>query len=75
MFCNTSETESEVGPVKLVKAPQKSITDRSKVVILLWFSVACFWCQRFGDVSLYVCSYYYIIFGSVLVAKWPPFWK
>ena len=24
-------------------------TDRSKAVVLLWFFVACFWCQRFGD--------------------------
>ena len=22
-------------------------------------SVACFWCQGFGDVSPYVCSYYF----------------
>ena len=26
------------------------ITDRSKAIVLLWFSVACFWCQIFGDV-------------------------
>ena len=31
-----------------------------------------FWCQSFGDVSLYVCSYYFY-FGSV--AEWPPFGK
>ena len=36
-------------------------------VVLLWFSVACFWCQSFCDVSPYVCSYY---FSSVLVALW-----
>ena len=29
----------------------KFITDRSKAVVLFWFSVACFWCQSFGDVS------------------------
>ena len=40
------------------------------MIVLLWFSVACFWCQSFGDVSLYVCSYY---FSSVSVAEWPPF--
>ena len=31
-----------------------------------------FWCQSFGDVSLYVCSY---CFGSVWVAEWSPFVK
>ena len=43
-----------------------------KAVVLLWFYVACFWCQSFGDVSPYVCSYY---FSSVSVAEWPPFLK
>ena len=43
----------------------KFITDRFKAVVLLWFSVACFWCQSFGDVSPYVCSY---DFSSVWVA-------
>ena len=42
----------------------------SKAVVLLWFSVACFWCQSFGDVSPYVCSYH---FSSVWIAEWPPF--
>ena len=27
--------------------------------VLLWFYVACFWCQSLGDVSTYVCSYYF----------------
>ena len=31
-----------------------------------------FWCHRFGDVSLYVCPYY---FSSVLVAEWQSFGK
>ena len=44
----------------------------SKAVVLLWFSVACFWCQSFGNVSSYRCSYY---FSSVLVAEWSPFGK
>ena len=44
----------------------------NKAVVLLWFSVACFWCQSFGEVSPYVCSYY---FSSVSVAEWPPFGK
>ena len=36
------------------------------------FSVACFWCPSFDDVSSYVCSYY---FSSVWVAEWHPFWE
>ena len=32
---------------------------------MLWFSVACFWCQSLDDVSPYVCSYY---FSSVWMA-------
>ena len=40
--------------------------------VLLYFSVACFWCQSFYDVSPYVCIYY---FSSVSVAEWPPFGK
>ena len=35
------------------------IIDRSNAVALLWFSVTCFWCQNFGDVSPYTCSYYF----------------
>ena len=27
------------------------------------FSVACFWCQSFGDVSPYVCSYFCFCLG------------
>ena len=45
-FFTTSETEGEVGPVKTSLSPQQSITDRSKAVVLLWFSVACFFCVR-----------------------------
>ena len=41
-------------------------------VVLLWFSVAFVWCQSLGDVSPYVCSYYFK-FGSF--AEWPPFGK
>ena len=59
MFCITSETEGEVGAVKHVYAPSYSFSDRSKAVVLLYFSVACFWRQSFGDVSPYVCSYYF----------------
>ena len=38
--------------------PQLSITDRSKAVVLLWFSDAGLGVKSFGDVSPYVCSYY-----------------
>ena len=38
---------------------QLFITDRFKAVVLLWFSVASFWCQSFADVSPYECSYYF----------------
>ena len=37
MFGTTPEAEGEVQPVKPI-----IITDRSNVVVLLWFSVACF---------------------------------
>ena len=50
-------------PNKCFYPPQKHITDRSKAVALLWFSVASFWCQSFGDVSPYVCSYFLVGFG------------
>ena len=75
MFCTTSKNEDEVVHVKLVKAnpPSNSLlTVPRLVVVLLWFYFACFWYQSFGDVSLYVCSYY---FSSVSVAEWPPFGK
>ena len=32
------------------------VADRSGAVVLLWFSVACFWCRSFDDISHYVCS-------------------
>ena len=32
------------------------VADRSGAVVLLWLSVACFWCRSFDDVSYYVCS-------------------
>ena len=33
---------------KTCLSPQLFFTDRSKAVVLLWFSVACFWCPSFG---------------------------
>ena len=38
-----------IGQVNDVKNAQCS-SDRSKAVVLLWFSAACFWLQSFGDV-------------------------
>ena len=67
MFCTTSETEGDVGPVKLVQAPSPRyfITDRSKAVVLLWFSVACFG-DRVSMTFHLMCVH--IIFSSVWVA-------
>ena len=56
--------------IKLAQAPQWLATDHSKAVVLSWFSVACFWCRRFGGVLTYVCS---CCFSSVWVAWRPPF--
>ena len=46
MFCTTSETGGEVGAVKSIEAQPPVIfyiTDHSKAVLLIWFSVlACF---------------------------------
>ena len=49
-----SETEGEF-MYEHLDCPRLSKTDRSKVVVLLWFTVACFWCQCFDDITLYVC--------------------
>ena len=72
MFCTTSKTEDEVGAVKLVLAPQLFITDLSKAVVLLWFSVTCLG-VRVSVTFHFTCVH--IIFSSVLVAEWPPFGK
>ena len=74
MFCTFSETEGEVGPVKQVKAPPPPviITDRSKAVVLLWFSVACFGVR----VSVtFLLMFVYIIFSLVWVDECPPLGK
>ena len=62
MFCTTSKTEG----------PQYFIIDRSKAVVLLWFSVACFGVRV--SVTFHLTRVH-IIFSSVSVAEWPPFWK
>ena len=69
MFYTTSETESE--EVVLNPIPVK-ITDRSKVVVLLWSSVVCFGLKVSVTFHLMCVS---ISFSSVLVAEWPPFGK
>ena len=56
----------------ICKNPSKFITDRSKAVVLLWFSVV-----RFGvrvSVTFHLTCVY-IGFGSVWVSEWQPFGK
>ena len=60
-----------IDQVNDVKDAQCS-SDRSKAVVLLCFSVACF-----GDrvsVTFYL-MFFHIFFSSVWVAEWPPFGK
>ena len=59
MFCITSGAEGEGVPVWLVLGPQWFVAGRSGAMVLLLFSVACFWCRRSGDVSPLVGSYYF----------------
>ena len=58
--------------VKLVKALQSFATDRSKAVVLLWLSVACFGVRVSVRFHL-TCVYNYL--SSFSVAEWPPFGK
>ena len=53
-----------MGVLFFIASATKIITDHSKAVVLLLFSVDC---QSFGDVSPYLYSYY---FRSVWVAFW-----
>ena len=47
-----------------------SITDRSKAVLLLWFSFTCFGVS-FGDGSPYVCTnYFYFGLGGFVTIFW-----
>ena len=48
------------------------ITDHSKAVVLLWFSVAGFGVRV--PVTFHL-MYIHIILSSVWVAEWPPFGK
>ena len=43
------------------------ITDRSKAMVLMWFSVACF--------GVRVLMMFYFTLCLVWVAEWPPFGK
>ena len=52
---------------------ERTITDRSKAVRLLWFSVACLGVRVSVTVRLTFVNN--IIFSSVSVAEWPPFGK
>ena len=69
--------------------PQLSfITDRSKAVLLIWFSTLLFYVSYVGGsdvvsvncfgVRFSVMSHFMFVhntFSSVLVAEWPPFGK
>ena len=56
-------SEGEVVRLKIVYS--LLTIPRRLAVVLLWFSVACFWCLSFGHFSPYVCSYYFK-FGQLL---------
>ena len=72
--CTTSATEEDVARIKLIKppSPQEFVTDRSKAVVLTWFSVACFGVRVSVMFHLMFAHY---TFSSVLVAEWLPFGK
>ena len=58
---------------KTCSSPEWCVAGRSRALVLLWFSVACFWCQSLGDVSHLMCVH--IILSSVSVAEWASFGK
>ena len=55
MCCTTSETEDDA-----VHVNQYFITYRSKAVVLLWFSVACF-CVRFSVTFHLTCGHIILV--------------
>ena len=63
MCCTTSETEGAV---------VYFITDRSKAVVLSWFSFACFGVRV--SVTFHLTCVH-LNFSSVWVAEWLPFGK
>ena len=65
--------EGEVARKKAsLSPPPIFVTDRSKAVVLTWFSVACFGVRV--SVMFHLMFVHYT-FSSVLVAEWPPFGK
>ena len=49
----------------MFKSPHKYfIADFSMAVVLLWFSVACFWCQSFGE-CFTLCVFWVIAAHSI----------
>ena len=52
--------------------PRWFVADRSRAVVLVRFSVACFGVTV--SVAFHLV-FVHIIFSSVLVAGWPPYWK
>ena len=56
----------EVGSVKSIQAHhQYVITDRSKAIYMMWFSITCFGVGC-GGVSPCVCTDYFRFFSSLL---------
>ena len=53
-------------------SPQQLISYRSKAVVLMWYSVACFGVRVSVMFHLMFVQYN---FSSVWVAEWPPFGK
>ena len=56
----------------LTPPPSNFVTDHSKAVVLMWFSVACFGVRVSVMFQLMFVHY---TFSSVSVAGRPPFWK
>ena len=55
-FGTALETEGDYMRVGLVWVTRWFVAGRSGVVVLLWFSVACFWYRSFDEISACVCS-------------------
>ena len=56
--------------MRAVPPHQKFITDRSKAVFLMWFSVACFGVRV---LVMFHLRFVHYTLSSVWVAEWPPF--
>ena len=53
------------GHVKSIKAPSKGFTDRSKAMLLLWFTIS---------VIISLCMYVLLIFLFIFNSVWPLVW-